>query len=77
MPKRTMQVEVWSDDDVKVAEFINATRLMAQAVFGADKQNVVFTGPGVKTVRNVGDQRKSRSAINESRGRGVGFVLRG
>ena len=25
----------------------------------------------------VGDQRKSRSAINESRGRGVGFVLRG
>ena len=28
-------------------------------------------------VPGVGDQRKSRSAINESRGRGVGFVLRG
>lgn len=53
MPKRTMQVEIWSDDDVKVAEFINATRLLAQAAFGADKQNVVFTGPGVKKVRKA------------------------
>ncbi|MBP9054646.1 MAG: hypothetical protein KBF94_18645, partial [Ilumatobacteraceae bacterium] len=31
----------------------------------------------LSTMGPVGDQRKSRSAINESRGRGVGFVLRG
>ncbi len=34
-------------------------------------------GEAAQRVLCVGDQRKSRSAINESRGRGVGFVLRG
>ncbi len=62
MSKRTIQLEVWSDDDAKVADFVNATRLMAQAAFGADKQNIVFSSPGVRKVRASLDDVIWRSA---------------
>ncbi|CAN5816110.1 hypothetical protein BH24ACT5_BH24ACT5_11680 [soil metagenome] len=48
MPKRTIQLSVWCDDDDDVAAFINGIDLMAQAAF--DRHEVVFSGPGVKKV---------------------------
>jgi hypothetical protein len=48
MPKRTIQVSVWCDNDHDVAAFINGIDLMAQAAF--DRHELVFSGPGVKKV---------------------------
>jgi hypothetical protein len=49
--KHTIQVAVWSDDADAVAAYINALRLSATAAFGSENQQVVFSAPGVKTVR--------------------------
>ncbi len=49
--KRTLKVSVWSDDERRVADFVNGVRLLAQSAFGDDNQDVVFTGVGVKRLR--------------------------
>ncbi len=49
--KRTIQVEVWSDDDEAVAALVNTICLAATAVAGRDHQNITFSGIGVKPVR--------------------------
>lgn len=51
MKKRTLQISVWSDDEEQVADFVNAVRLLAQACFGRDRQDIVFSGTGVKKLR--------------------------
>jgi len=49
--KRTLQISVWSDDDDAVAAYVNMVRLAAAAAFGADNQDVIFSGVGVQAVR--------------------------
>jgi hypothetical protein len=60
MPKRTIQVSIWSDDDDSVAAFINGLDLMAKAAF--ERHEVVFSGPGVKKVNALrrGDDATDR-----------------
>lgn len=64
MPKRTVQVSVWCDDDDKVAAFINGIDLMAEAAFA--RHEIVFSGPGVRRVnaarRIQDDAERWRSA---------------
>jgi hypothetical protein len=60
--KHTIQVAVWSDDADAVAAYINAIRLSATGAFGSENQQVVFSGPGVTTVRAVLDAVEWKSA---------------
>lgn len=59
---RTLQVTIRSDDDEAVAAFVNAVRLMAVSAFGDDNQSVVFSGIGVKKLREPLDAVTWRSA---------------
>ena len=60
--KRTIQVEVWSDDDEAVAALVNTIRLAATAVAGPERQIVTFSGIGVKPVRAALSDVEWRSA---------------
>lgn len=60
--KRTFQVSVWSNDDDRVADFANGVRLLAQATFGSDNQDMAFSGIGVKRLRASTEQVEWRSA---------------
>ena len=60
--KRTIQIEVWSDDDSKVAALVNVIRLAATAAVGQEHQMVTFSGIGVKPVRAAIDDVEWRSA---------------
>ena len=60
--KRTVQVSVWSNDEQRVSDFVNGVRLLAQATFGSDNQDVVFSGTGVKRLRASLEQVEWRSA---------------
>ena len=60
--KHSIQVAVWSNDADAVAAFINAVRLSATAAFGPENQQVVFSSPGVTTVRAALDAIDWRSA---------------
>ncbi len=62
MNKRNLQVSVWSDDERRVADFVNGVRLLAQSAFGNDNQDVVFTGVGVKRLRAALEDVEWRSA---------------